>query len=252
MKSILFIAALTLLAAQCNSPEGTSTTTTESTTKTATDRATQPTNKETYRVEEYVAANPELADYAVATFAGGCFWCTEAVFERIRGVQDVISAYAGGGDVQPIYGRQMGKGPSGLGHAEAIQIWYDPEVVDYKTLLDVFFVAHDPTQLNRQGPDVGAEYRSEIWYHDEAQLTAIENKIEKLNASGKLSDPVVTLVSPYAGLWVAEGYHQNYFERPPYSNPGYVERVTRPKVEKALRAYPELVKEEYLTRPKKS
>ena len=243
MKILVFLAALALAATQCNSPEGSSTT--AQSTQTATDRATQPTHKETYRMEEYVAAHPELNEYAVATFAGGCFWCTEAVFERIRGVKDVISAYAGGGDVQPIYGRQMGKGPSGLGHAEAIQIWYDPAVVDYKTLLDVFFVAHDPTQLNRQGPDQGPEYRSEIWYHDEAQLTAIENAIETWNANHDSSDPVVTRVSPYAGAWVAEGYHQNYFERPPYSNPGYVANVTRPKVEKAVKTFPDLIKEEY-------
>ena len=242
MKFMLFL-AVTFFAVQCNSPESSSTSTT---TTPATNKAVEPTNKETYPVEEYVANHPELENYAVATFAGGCFWCTEAVFHRIKGVQDVISGYSGGDkNEQPRYGLKMRGGPNQLGPAEAIQVWYDPEVIDFKTLLDVFFVAHDPTQLNRQGPDQGPEYRSEVWYRNAAERAAIDAKISAINESGKHGGPVVTLVSAYDHFWVAEGYHQDYFERPPYSNPGYVERVTKPKLEKALQAFPELVKEEY-------
>ena len=231
----LFIALVAFT--QCNSPENTSTTTETATT--AKTGLTKQTN-EVIPVEDYVKMNPELSDYSVATFAGGCFWCTEAAFERIRGVKDVISGYAGGKGV-PSY-RSLG-GPGT--HVESIQIWYDAEVVSYETLLDVLFVAHDPTQVDRQGPDVGAQYRSEVWYHNDEQKKALTDKIAYLNKSGKFSKPIATRVSSYDGFYVAEGYHQNYYELPPYSNAGYVANVTRPKVEKVIATFPELLKEEY-------
>lgn len=190
-------------------------------------------------VSEYITAN-NLGAYTVATFAGGCFWCTEAAFERIQGVADVISGYSGGKKEYPTY-YEVGKGTTD--HAEAIHIFYDPKVIDYQKLLEVFFVAHDPTTLNRQGPDVGSEYRSGIYYHNEEQKELTEAYIKKLDASGKFANPIVTEVAPYKEFWVAEGYHQNYYEIHP--NNGYVRSVSRPKVEKVMKTFKDLLKPEY-------
>jgi peptide methionine sulfoxide reductase msrA/msrB len=178
--------------------------------------------------------------YAAATLAGGCFWCTEAAFERIEGVVDVISGYCGGPERYPSY-EAVGGGQTG--HAEAIRIYYDSTVIDFPTLLDVFFVAHDPTQLNRQGPDVGPQYRSAIFYHDERQAEQARTAIEALDAAGKWADPVVTRLSPLTEFWVAEAYHQDYYPQHP-ENP-YVQRITRPKVEKVEKAFADRLKEAY-------
>lgn len=178
--------------------------------------------------------------YQVATFAGGCFWCTEAAFERIRGVVDVISGYSGGKEAYPSY---EAVGNQQTGHAESIQIYYDPEVVSFQTLLEVFFVAHDPTQLNRQGPDFGPQYRSEIFFHNDEQRQASKDYIKKLDASGKFSRPVVTKITPYKAFWVAEGYHQDYYEHHPEIP--YVQRISRPKVEKVEKEFAPILKDEY-------
>lgn len=190
-------------------------------------------------ISEYIAGKG-YEKYEVATFAGGCFWCTEASFERIEGVQDVISGYSGGHKDYPTY-REVGAG--GTGHAESIQIYYDPEKISFEKLLDVFWVAHDPTQLNRQGPDVGEDYRSAIFYHNEAQKAAIERSIQALNTSGRYSKPVVTEVSPYKEFWVAEAYHQDYYEHNP-NNP-YIQNVSRPKVEKVEKEFSDILKKKY-------
>lgn len=176
----------------------------------------------------------------VATFAGGCFWCTEAVFERTTGVMDVFSGYTGGPQKNPTY-RQVSYGETD--HAEAVQIFYDPKVISYEELLDIFFVTHDPTQLNRQGPDVGKQYRSAVYYHNDAQKAAVTKHIAKLNASGKYSKKIVTEVAAYETLWVAEDYHQDYFELNP--NNGYIINIAKPKVKKFIKYFPEKLKAKY-------
>ena len=195
--------------------------------------------KKTYPVKAYTESN-NLSEYATAIFAGGCFWCTEAAFERINGVVDVISGYSGGEEEYPDY---YGVGEGKTGHAEAIYIYYDKSIIDYGTLLDVFFVAHDPTTLNRQGPDIGAEYRSAIYYENQAELDLIDSRIRALNESQKLAGKVVTEVAPYKEFWVAEEYHQNFYELHP--NHGYVNKVSKPKVKKVVKTFPSLVKETY-------
>lgn len=190
-------------------------------------------------IAEYVKGKG-YEDYAVATFAGGCFWCTEAAFERIVGVKDVISGYSGGHKDYPTY-YEVGGGSTG--HAEAIQIFYDPQEVSFETLLDVLFVAHDPTTLNRQGPDVGEEYRSGVYYHNDEQKRQTEAKIKELDASGKFAKPIVTEVAAYKEFWVAEGYHQDYYELNP--NNGYVRSVSRPKVLKVEKQFAAILKKQY-------
>lgn len=201
--------------------------------------ATVDQDRKTYQLDKYTRAN-DLESYEQAFFAGGCFWCTEAAFERIEGVADVISGYSGGDEEYPEY-YAVGRGETS--HCEAICIYYNKDLVDYETLLDVFFIAHDPTTLNRQGPDVGEEYRSAIYYNTDTELEAISRKILEVNESGMYNDPVVTEVAPYKEFWVAEDYHQNYYELHP--NDRYVHNVSRPKVEKVKKTFPELLKEKY-------
>ncbi len=177
---------------------------------------------------------------AIATFAGGCFWCVEAAFERIRGVEEAISGYTGGSEPNPTY-NQVSYGKTH--HAEAVRVHYDPTVIDYQTLLQVFFVAHDPTQLNRQGPDVGEQYRSAVYYHSPKQKAEVESYIRELGASGKFDKAIVTQVEPAGTFYQAEDYHQNYYELNPGS--GYIQNVSRPKVEKVMKTFPELLKAEY-------
>lgn len=177
---------------------------------------------------------------AVATFAGGCFWCTEAVFERVQGVNDVVSGYIGGEEENPTY-YQVSYGETT--HAEAIQIYYDPKVVNYQELLDIFFATHDPTQLNRQGPDVGSQYRTAVFYHDDAQKTSVQSTIKKLNDSGKYNMPIVTEVNEYSKFWLAEDYHQDYYELNP-GNP-YIIKIAVPKVKKFKKLFPDQLKDKY-------
>ncbi len=175
-----------------------------------------------------------------AIFAGGCFWCTEAVFERLEGVEDVFSGYTGGKEKNPTY-EQVGAGITG--HAEAVMIYYDPEVVTYETLLEVFFATHDPTQLNRQGPDVGKQYRSAVFYQTKEEKELIEKYIKSLNDSGKYKKPIVTEVAKFDVFYRAEEYHQDYYENHP-ENP-YVQQVTVPKVKKFLKEFADMVKSKY-------
>lgn len=165
---------------------------------------------------------------AVAIFAGGCFWCTEVVFEKLDGVEDVVSGYAGGSASTANY-RAISTGNTD--HAEAIRIEYDPEKITYSDLLKVFFtVAHDPTQLNRQGPDVGRQYRSAVFYQSPAEKAAVEAYIEKLEAAETFDDPIVTTLEPFEGFYVAEQYHQDYAQRNP--DQPYIRYNALPKVEK--------------------
>lgn len=174
-----------------------------------------------------------------ATFASGCFWCTEAVFERVKGVKSVISGYSGGQEANPTY-QQVSAGATH--HAEAVEVYYDPNEVTYQTLLEVFFATHDPTQLNRQGPDVGEQYRSAIFYHNPKQKQAAEAYMQKLDQSGKYEKPIVTQINAYDKFYEAEAYHQNYYEHNP-GNP-YIISVTKPKVVKFEKNFKSLLKKE--------
>ncbi|MDY7109878.1 MAG: peptide-methionine (S)-S-oxide reductase MsrA [Planctomycetota bacterium] len=173
-----------------------------------------------------------------AVFAGGCFWCTEAVFQELDGVQDVVSGYAGGDEATADY-RTVASGRSG--HAEAIRITYDPSTITFGTLLHVFFATHDPTQLNRQGPDVGRQYRSAVFYADEAEKEVAQAYIEQLDASGAFDREIATTLEPLDAFYPAESYHQDYVDRNP--NQPYVRFNALPKVEKVRKLFGEAVKE---------
>lgn len=168
----------------------------------------------------------------VATFAGGCFWCTEAVFLEIKGVEKVVSGYIGGKTKNPTY-KDICTGETG--HAEAIQITYNPKEVAYEDLLEVFFGTHDPTTLNRQGADVGTQYRSEIFYHSEAQKVKAENYIELLVKEKLYDKSIVTKISSATQFYPAEDYHQNYYNQ--NSSQGYCQMVIAPKLEKLHKYY---------------
>jgi peptide-methionine (S)-S-oxide reductase len=163
----------------------------------------------------------------IATLAGGCFWCLEAVFEQLRGVLRVESGYAGGSVPEPTY-RQVCTGATG--HAEVVQITFDPAVVSYREILDIFFATHDPTTLNRQGADVGTQYRSAIFYHSSEQKRVAEERIKELDAAKIWDEPIVTEVAPAPAFYRAEDYHQEYFR----NNAGqpYCVAVVSPKVAK--------------------
>lgn len=167
-----------------------------------------------------------------ATLGGGCFWCIEAVFDRLEGVSDVVSGYAGGHIDNPTY-RQVCDGDTG--HAEVVQVRFDPRRLSFRELLEVFFSVHDPTTLNRQGNDVGPQYRSAIFYHSPEQQQQAAALIAELNASGAFGRPIVTEVAPLERFYAAEDYHQEYFER----NGGqpYCQFVVAPKVSKFKKQY---------------
>jgi peptide-methionine (S)-S-oxide reductase len=173
-----------------------------------------------------------------ATLAGGCFWCVEAVFDELQGVESVVSGYTGGDAQSPTY-QQVCSGTTG--HAEAVQISFDPRVVSFRELLEVFFTVHDPTTLNRQGADIGTQYRSAIFYHTTEQREAAEQIIAELNATEGWEDtPVVTEVAPLTEFYPAEDYHQDYFRNNP--GQGYCRAVVAPKVSKFRQKFLEKLK----------
>ena len=167
------------------------------------------------------------AETKLATFGGGCFWCVEAVFQQLEGVVSVQSGYAGGTVINPTY-KQVCSGTTG--HAEVCQIRYDPAKISFDELLEAFWKTHDPTTLNQQGADVGTQYRSVIFYHDDQQRAEAEKRKQELDASGAWADPIVTEISPLIKFYPAEDYHQNYFRTNPQQ--GYCQFVIRPKLEK--------------------
>ena len=172
-----------------------------------------------------------------ATFAGGCFWCTEAVFLEIEGVKTVLPGYIGGKNASPTY-EEICTGTTG--HAEAIQITFDPKVITFGELLELFFATHDPTTLNRQGADVGTQYRSEIFYHNAIQKQVAEGYIALLNQENTFGKNVVTAVSKASNFYVAEDYHKNYYSR--NSNQSYCSYVITPKIEKLKKYFKDKLK----------
>jgi peptide-methionine (S)-S-oxide reductase len=181
----------------------------------------------------------DLMSTQLATLAGGCFWCLEAVFEEVKGVLSVESGYAGGHVENPSYQAVC----SGMtGHAEVVQLVYDPERISYRELLYVFFAIHDPTTLNRQGADVGTQYRSAIFYHSEEQKAIAEQVIQELDAQKIWDRPIVTTVVELEKFYLAEEYHQEYFARNPYQP--YCQAVVAPKVAKFRKQFLDLLKKE--------
>jgi len=181
----------------------------------------------------------DLSKYSKAVFASGCFWCVEAVFESVEGVEEAISGYAGGSAAQANY-KDVSAGITD--HAEAVEIYYDADVVSYETLLVVFFASQDPTTLNRQGPDRGSQYRSTIFYKDEKEKTAAETYIAKLTADKVYDSPITTTLEPLVKFYAAEEYHQNFEVRNP--NQGYVRAVSVPRLNRFKKKHPELLKKE--------
>jgi peptide-methionine (S)-S-oxide reductase len=170
-----------------------------------------------------------------ATFAGGCFWCTEAVFQRLRGVKSVRPGYTGGHVPNPSYEAVC---TGATGHAEAIQIEFDPSEISFEQLLDVHFATHDPTTLNRQGYDTGTQYRSGVYYHDEAQKQTAEKVISRINESDTHPDPVVTEVVPFDAFYEAEDYHQNFYNR--NRTYPYCSVIIDPKMEKLYKSFKDI------------
>lgn len=173
----------------------------------------------------------------VATFGGGCFWCTEAIFLELDGVKKVESGYIGGKTANPTY-EEVSTGTTG--HAEATQITFDPSKISFGELLEIFFATHDPTTLNRQGADVGTQYRSEVFYHSDEQKKIAEDYIKLLDSQNTFGKPVVTKVSPATKFYVAEDYHQNYYAR--NKEKSYCSYVITPKIEKVRKQYSEKLK----------
>jgi peptide-methionine (S)-S-oxide reductase len=168
----------------------------------------------------------------VATLGGGCFWCLEAVYDELNGVEQVESGYSGGTVVNPSY-RQVCAGTTG--HAEVVQLTFDPQVISFKEILEIFFTIHDPTTLNRQGGDVGPQYRSAIFYHNQAQKAIAEQVIQEINAAHIWPAPIVTEVTPSSTFYQAEDYHQEYFKH--NSQQPYCQVVVAPKVAKFRKQY---------------
>lgn len=181
--------------------------------------------------------NTKNMNLDTATFGNGCFWCTEAIFQDLEGVESAVSGYSGGQVENPTY-EQVCSGKTG--HAEVLQITYDPTKISYEELLKVFWETHDPTTLNRQGNDVGTQYRSAIFYHNDKQKELAEQYKEQLEKSGTFKDPIVTEIVPFEKFYKAEAYHQNYYNENP--NQGYCSFVVRPKVEKFQAKHKDMLK----------
>lgn len=168
----------------------------------------------------------------VVTLGGGCFWCTEAVFQLIRGVEKIEPGYAGGTTLNPTY-EEVATGTTG--HAEVVQLTFNPQVISFREILEIFFGTHDPTQLNRQGPDVGTQYRSVVFYHTPQQKTTAEKLIRELEAEKVYDKPVVTTLEPFKAFYPAEEYHKNYFKKHPEQP--YCQAVIAPKIAKLQKTY---------------
>ncbi len=184
------------------------------------------------------AAQTDLSKYSKAYFASGCFWCVEAIYESVNGVAESISGYAGGHTKNPTY---ESSNTGTTGHAEAVEIYYDPEVVSFSDLVDVFFASGDPTTLNRQGPDRGSQYRSILFYQNEEEQKIIADKIAQLTADKVFANPIITEVQKFEKFWIGEDYHQDYEKKHP--NHGYIQAVSIPRLKRFQEKMPHLIKE---------
>ncbi len=183
----------------------------------------------------------QLSKFAQATFAAGCFWHEEAMFESIKGVKEAISGYAGGNTQNPTY-ESIENGNTG--HAETVNVYYDSSVVTFPTLLKLYFAGQDPTQVNGQGPDRGSQYRSIAFYRNNNEKVMIENYIKMLNSSHKYRSPVAAQVLPFTKFWEAEGYHQDYIQHNP--DGGYVQNVSIPEIRRLQKEYPQFIKPDHI------
>ena len=172
-----------------------------------------------------------------ATLAGGCFWCLEAVFSEVEGIESVMPGYSGGTTENPSY-EQVSTG--GTGHAEAVQVVFDPEKITFRQVLEIFFAVHDPTTLNRQGADIGTQYRSAVFYHNEEQKNTAQEVINELISEGVWRDSIVTEVAPFKAFYPAEDYHRDYYAR--HTEQAYCRVVIAPKLDKFRRKYLKMVK----------
>lgn len=197
----------------------------------------QSSEQRTTQPEPVLTVRHQPGTIDTATFAGGCFWCTEVQFQQLAGVDTVISGFIGGTVADPTY-KQVTTGKTG--HAEAINIIYRPEVISYDDLLQAFFTSHDPTQLNRQGNDIGTQYRSAIFYHDAGERERAAYYIKRLNEEGAYPKPIVTTLEPYTTFYIAEDYHQNYYNLNPEQ--AYCRYVIAPKLEKFKKVFKERLK----------
>lgn len=197
----------------------------------------QTTDSQAVQTQLFMASQDSLAGLDTATFAGGCFWCTEAQFQQLAGVDTVISGYTGGKVANPTY-KQVTTGRTG--HAEAINVVYRADEISYDELLEAFFIAHDPTQLDRQGNDIGTQYRSAIFYHDDVEKEKAEYYIRRLTEEKVYDQPIVTKLEPYTAFYIAEDDHQNYFNLNPEQ--AYCQYVIVPKLEKFKRVFKERLK----------
>lgn len=195
--------------------------------------------KETKR--EIAKLSPQdLSKYETAYFASGCFWCVEAIFESVKGVQEAVSGYSGGTEKNPTY-QQVGGGYTS--HAEAIEVYYDPEVISFTALVQVFFGSHDPTSLNRQGPDRGTQYRSVAFYKNEEEKKIIEAYIDALVDQNVYDgDPITTEVTPFEKFWIAEDYHQDYEKKHPKNS--YITNVSVPRLNRFKANFEDYLKED--------
>ncbi len=182
----------------------------------------------------------DLSGLSKAYFAAGCFWHEEALFESVKGVKEAISGYAGGTTQNPTY-ESIETGNTG--HAESVEVYYDPSQISYETLLKVYFAGQNPTQVNGQGPDLGTQYRSIAFYTNDTEKKLIDNYIQQMNASGKWSAPIAAQVMPLKKFWPAEDYHQDYIQHNP--DGGYVQNVSIPEIKHFQKEYPQLVKPDH-------
>lgn len=189
-------------------------------------------------VKKTVSMEQNEGDLQTATFGAGCFWCVEAVFEEVKGVKKVVAGYAGGHIENPTY-KQVTTGTTG--HAEVTRLTYDPSIVSYEQLLEVFWHTHNPTTLNRQGNDVGPQYRSVIFYHNDEQRKIAEKSLKRTDASDLWEDPIVTEIQPISNYSQAENYHQDYYANNP--NAGYCQVVIAPKLKKFRKDFSHMLKE---------
>jgi len=188
-------------------------------------------------IDRVTNSNQDLSHYQKAYFASGCFWCVEAIFESLEGVKEVVSGYSGGVESNPSY-EEVSYGRTS--HAEAVEVYYDAKVISYVDLVKVFFGSHDPTTLNRQGPDKGSQYRSIAFYQNEEEKVIIEAEIKRLTEIKEFSNKIVTELEKFEKFWIAEDYHQNYEKNHPY-NP-YIQNVSIPRLNKFKKKFPELLK----------